>query len=61
MLQYSKDIIFDNEDEFDLSYKTYDELVEMFRLQNSLTEDEYLTAINNTNVLADSVENLSLI
>lgn len=60
MLQYSKDIIFDNEDEFDMSYKTYDELVDMFCQQNALMEEEYLTAINNTNVLADSVEELKL-
>lgn len=60
MLQYGKDIIFDNEDEFDLTYKTYNELTEMFQKQNALPEEEYLTAINNTNVMADSVEEFKL-
>jgi DNA polymerase-3 subunit alpha len=60
MLQYSKDIIFDNEDEFDLSYKTYDELVDMFKKQNAIPEKDYLEAIDNTNVLANSVEKFKL-
>lgn len=60
MLKYGSNSVYDNEDEFDLSYKTYEELVEMFRKQNVLTEDEYLSAINNTNVLADSVEEFKL-
>ena len=60
MLQYGKDIIFDNEDEFDLSYKTYDELVKMFKLQNALHEEEYLKAIENTNIMANSVEEFAL-
>jgi DNA polymerase-3 subunit alpha len=60
MLKYGKDIIFDNEDEFDLTYKTYDELVEMFSLQGSLPKEECLVAIKNTNVMADSVEEFKL-
>lgn len=43
------------EDEFDLTYKSYDELCEMFRKQNVLPEDVWLTAIENTNIMADSV------
>lgn len=49
-----------DEDAFDLSYKTYDELVEMFRAQGVLDEETYLTAIENTNVLADMVEDFEL-
>lgn len=49
-----------NEDAFDLSYKTYDELVEMFRVQNALPEAEYMTAIENTNLLYDMTEELEL-
>lgn len=49
-----------DEDQFDLTYKTYDELVEMFRRQGALTEEEYLSAIRNTNVMADSCENFAL-
>lgn len=49
-----------DEDTFDLTYKTYDELVECFREQGALTEEEYLSAIENTNVMADSVEEFTL-
>lgn len=49
-----------DEDSFDLSYKTYDELVEMFRVQNALPENEYLQAIKNTNLLYDMTEDLEL-
>lgn len=59
MLQYSKDIDFANEDTFDLTYKTYDELCAMFEKQG-LDKYIYLEAINNTNVMADSVEEFEL-
>lgn len=49
-----------DEDAFDLTYKTYDELVEMFRIQNALTEEEYLSAIDNTNLLYDLTEEIEL-
>ena len=49
-----------DEDAFDLSYKTYDELVEMFRTQNALPEDVYMDAINNTNLLYDLTEDFEL-
>lgn len=48
------------DDEFDLTYKTYDELKAMFKAQNALPEDEYLAAIENTNALADSVDDIKL-
>ena len=60
MLQYSKDIFFSEEDECDLSYKSYDELVDMFEQQGVLPKNDYLTAVKNTNVLADSVETFEL-
>ena len=60
ILQKAKRIMFSNEDEFDLTYKSYDELVEMFKRQNSLPIDVILEAINNTNVMADSVEDYEL-
>lgn len=60
ILQKAKRIEFSNEDEFDLTYKSYDELVYMFKLQNALPEDVYLEAIENTNVMADSVEEFEL-
>lgn len=48
------------EDAFDLSYKTYDELVDMFRYQGALTEEEYMSAIENTNLLYDMTEDIEL-
>lgn len=60
ILQKSKKIYFDNEEEWDLVYKTYDELIEAFKIQGALTEEEYLTAIENTNKIVDSVEEFTL-
>lgn len=48
------------DDEFDLTYKSYDELVSMYKRQGALTEEEYLSAIENTNVLSDSVGDIQL-
>ena len=49
-----------DEDSFDLTYKTYDELVDMFRIQGALSEDEYMAAIENTNRLYDMTEDIEL-
>lgn len=49
-----------DEDSFDLTYKTYDELVEMFESQGALPEEVYLEAIENTNRLNDAIENFEL-
>lgn len=49
-----------DDDAFDLVYKTYDELVDMFKKQGALKESEYLAALENTNILADSVEEIRL-
>ena len=59
MLQYSKNIDFGDEDTFDLTYKSYDELCDMFEKQG-LDKEIYLEAINNTNVMAESVEDFEL-
>ena len=56
ILQKAKGIEFTNEDSFDLSYKSYDELCDMFARQGVLPEDVYLNAIENTNAMAESVE-----
>lgn len=60
ILQKAKHIEFSNEDEFDLTYKSYDELVDMFRQQGSLPMDVVLEAIENTNCMADSVTDYEL-
>lgn len=49
-----------DEDAFDLTYKTYNELVEAFRLQGALSEEEYMSAIENTNLLYDMTEDIEL-
>ncbi len=60
ILQKAKGIEFSNEDEFDLTYKSYDELVDMFKRQNSLPMDVILSAINNTNIMAEGIEEFVL-
>lgn len=61
MRQYSKNITFANEDEFDLTFKNYEQLLEMFDIQNgNIPKDVLLQAIENTNVMADSCEDISI-
>lgn len=60
ILQKSKNIHFDGEDEFDLTFKTYDELVECCKKQNAIPMEDYLIAIENTNKIADMVETFEL-
>lgn len=60
ILLQGKGIEFSNEDTFDLTYKSYDELVDMFKQQGVLNEGVYLDAINNTNVMADMVTDFEL-
>lgn len=60
ILQLAKHIDFADEDTFDLTYKTYDELVEMFKVQGALPERLYMEAIRNTNAMAASVEPFTL-
>lgn len=56
ILQKAKNILFEGEERWDLKFKTYDELVDAYRMQNCLPKEVYLQAIENTNVLADMVE-----
>lgn len=49
-----------DEDTLDLTYKTYDELVEMFRRQGALPEKVYMDAIQTTNLLYDMTEDFEL-
>ena len=60
VLQLSKHIDFADEDTFDLTYKSYDELVAMFKAQDALPEKMYMEAIENTNRMAESVEPFEL-
>ena len=56
----SKGADYGDEDSFDLTFKSYEELVGMFKEQNALPRDVYLEAIHNTNVMADMVEEFTL-
>lgn len=58
MLQYGKSdgAWGDAENECDLTYKTYDEIIELFRTQNSIPMDAVLEALDNTNKMADSID-----
>lgn len=58
--QKGKDVKFAEEDNWDLTFKTYTELVDAFRRQGCLPPDVYLQAIENTNVMADMVEEFVL-
>lgn len=60
LLMTRKNKVYDDEESFDLVYKTYDELVEMFKQQDVIPMDEVLDALENTNRLADSVENIEI-
>jgi len=60
ILTEAKNKSYGDEDSFDLTYKTYDELVEAFRKQNALPEEVFLQAIENTNCLCDLTEDIEL-
>lgn len=59
LLKY-KDRSYGDEDKYDLTYQTYDELVNAFIIQDTLPKNIYLQAIENTNVMADSIEDFEL-
>ena len=71
LMMISKEILFkdkksesddgvDTEEQCDLTFKTYDELVEMFDKQGVLPRGTYLEAIENTNRMSDMVEDFVL-
>lgn len=51
---------YDNEDELDLNWRTYDVLLDEFKRQGALPEQKILDAIENTNRLAESVEEIDI-
>ena len=55
ILQKAKNINFADEEGWDLTFKTYDELVRCYEEQGALPKDVYLQAIENTNLLPDMV------
>jgi len=60
ILQKAKGVRFENEETWDLTFKSYEELIEAFEKQNALPEVAYMSAIENTNKMADMVEPFEL-
>ena len=56
IMQKSKNVHFAEEDKWDLTAKTYDELVAAYKKQDSLPMEVVLEAIDNTNKMADMIE-----
>lgn len=60
ILQKAKNISFPEEEQWDLTFKTYEELIEAYKNQCSLPIDVIKEAIENTNKMADMVESFEL-
>jgi len=60
MRMLAKDISFAEEDEFDLTYKSREELEALFSRQNVLSETQIRDALDNTVRMAESVEEFQL-
>lgn len=60
ILQISKGVKFAGEENWDLTFKSYDELVKAYEEQNSISSEYYITAIENTNKMADMIEPFTL-
>lgn len=60
IMQKSKNIVFHDEDECDLTWHDYDGMVNAFREQNALPMDVCLKAIEETNHIADLIESYDL-
>ena len=46
----------EDEDAYSLTYKTSDEVIDMFKQQGSISEDTIKEALENTNIMASMVE-----
>lgn len=60
ILMMGKGIEFTGEDEFDLTFKSYNELVDAFTVQDALPREVWMEAIENTNRMADSINDFTL-
>lgn len=60
VLLSSKHKSYGDEDAFDLTYKTYDQLVEAFDRQDAIPRADFIEAIDNTNALYDLTEDIEL-
>ena len=60
MLQKAKDVKFSGEEDWDMTFKSYDELVNAYKLQDSLPLEIVLEAIDNTNKMADRIDEFTI-
>lgn len=60
IMQISKGANYPNEDRWDLTFKSYEELCEAYRQQGALPEEVWMEAIENTNLMAEMVEPFSV-
>ena len=60
IMQLAKNMQYGNEDAFDVTFKSYEELVDAFEKQGALPMDVVLEAIDNTNKFADMIEEFEL-
>lgn len=60
IMQRSKDVKFDSESAWDMTFKSYDELIAAYEKQFAIAKDAYLKAIEETNRMADRIEEFYL-
>ncbi|HAU85118.1 MAG TPA: hypothetical protein DCW90_06345 [Lachnospiraceae bacterium] len=60
ILQKSKGVKFSDEDGWDVTLKTYEELVELFTKQGIFSLEEIHQLLDNTNILSNNIEEFSL-
>ena len=60
IMQKAKGTVFHDEDECDLVWHNYNEMVEAFTKQNALPKDVYINAIEETNRIAELIEDYQL-
>lgn len=60
ILQKAKNIFFGDEEGWDLSLKSYDEIIKCFEVQGVIPMDKVEEALENTNRLVDMVESFTL-
>lgn len=60
ILKKGRKMDYADEDKYDLTFKSYDEVIDMFKIQNSLPLDVIKEALENTNRIADMCEEIIL-
>lgn len=60
LLQKSKNVFFDDEDGWDMEFKTYEQLIESYKIQNSIPTEIYLQAVENTNRVAEQIDTFEI-